>query len=243
MLHVTRSDGLPPPLHFIDQRCLQEGAKVIATDLNTEKLQELKQEQPLITTDTLDVTCKEDVERLLKDKYSDVNVLFNCAGHVFHGTLLDTEEKDWNMTFDINVKSMFYTSKTCVGLWKQKGSGGTIVNMASVASSIKGTVYRCAYAASKAAVIGLTKSIAADYVKDGIRCNAICPGTVDTPSLNSRMKASGDYETARANFITRQKMGRLGTPEEIASLFIYLASDESAFMTGETIVIDGGWSV
>lgn len=226
-------------------KCASEGARVIATDLNTEKLQELKREHPAIVTDTLDVTKRADVEHLLKEKYSDVNVLFNCAGYVFHGTLLDTEEKDWDQSFDINVKSMFHTSKTCVRMWKEKGVQGNVINMASVASSIKGAEFRCVYGASKAAVIGLTKGIAADYAKDGIRCNAICPGTIDTPSLNDRMRASvaGDYETARANFIARQKMGRLGTAEEIASLVIYLASDESAFMTGETIVIDGGWSI
>jgi NAD(P)-dependent dehydrogenase (short-subunit alcohol dehydrogenase family) len=224
-------------------KCVSEGARVIATDVNTEKLQELEREQPAIVTDTLNVTCREDVEHLLRVKYSDVNVLFNCAGYVFHGTLLDTEEKDWDHTFDLNVKSMFYTSKTCVGMWKERGVRGNIINMSSAASSIKGAVFRCIYGASKAAVIGLTKSIAADFVKDGIRCNAICPGTIDTPSLNDRMRAAGDYETARANFIARQKMGRLGTAEEIASLVVYLASDESAFVTGETVVIDGGWTL
>jgi NAD(P)-dependent dehydrogenase (short-subunit alcohol dehydrogenase family) len=211
--------------------------------MNGEKLAELKREQPAIVTDTLDVTRREDVERLLREKYSDTNVLFNCAGYVFHGTLLDTEEKDWDRSFDINVKSMFYTSKTCISMWKEKGCGGNIVNMASVVSSIKGAECRSVYGASKAAVIGLTKSIAADYVQDGIRCNAICPGTVDTPSLNDRIRAMGDHETNRAKFVARQKMGRLGTAEEIACLLVYLASDESAFVTGQTMVVDGGWSV
>ncbi|CAI8023511.1 U5 small nuclear ribonucleoprotein 200 kDa helicase [Geodia barretti] len=230
-----------------DPKTNSEGARVIATDMNGEKLAELKREQPAIVTDTLDVTRREDVERLLREKYSDTNVLFNCAGwYVFHGPLLDTEEKDWDRSFDINVKSMFYTSKTCISMWKEKGCGGNIVNMASVVSSIKGAECRSVYGASKAAVIGLTKSIAADYVQDGIRCNAICPGTVDTPSLNDRIRAMGDYETAslnRAKFVARQKMGRLGTAEEIACLLVYLASDESAFVTGQTMVIDGGWSV
>lgn len=216
---------------------------MIATDLNFEKLQELKRERPAIEIDQLDITKKDDVERMLREKHSNVNVLFNCAGWVFHGSLLDTEEKDWDNTFTINVKSMFFTSKACVSMWKEKGVAGNIINMASVASSIKGAPFRCAYMASKAAVIGLTKSIAVEYVENKIRCNAICPGTIDTPSLNDRMKAQGDYEKARAAFIARQKMGRLGSAEEVASLMVYLASDESAFVTGSSFVIDGGWSV
>ncbi|XP_064382020.1 dehydrogenase/reductase SDR family member 6-like [Halichondria panicea] len=224
-------------------RCDDEGAEVIATDLNFEKLKELQSERSSIKIDTLDVTKSEDVKAMITEKYPQLNVLFNCAGYVFNGTIETTTEKDWDRSFDINVKSMFCTSQTCIKLWKEKGVAGNIINMASVASSIKGATNRCVYGATKAAVIGLTKSIAIDYVGNKIRCNAICPGTIDTPSLNDRMKATGDYDKSRTDFITRQKLGRLGAPEEVASMFVYLASNESNFVTGTCFTIDGGWSI
>ncbi|KAL5471148.1 hypothetical protein EMCRGX_G029232 [Ephydatia muelleri] len=222
--------------------CATEGAKVIATDMNSSLLEELKGEDPRIVTELLDVTNGDQIKEVVT-KHQDINVVFNCAGWVHHGRVDSTSEQDWDRSFSINVKSMFLLSKAAVQLWKENKVAGNIINMASVASSIKGAEFRCAYGASKAAVIGLTKSIAADYVKDGIRCNAICPGTVDSPSLQDRMKAQGDYDTARKVFIERQKMGRLGKTEEVAYLFVYLASDESAFVTGTDIVIDGGWSI
>ena len=165
-------------------------------------------------------------------------MLFNCAGYVHNGTILECEERDWAFSFDLNVTAMFRLCKGLLPGMLERG-GGSIVNMASVASSVKGVPNRFAYGASKAAVIGLTKSIAADFAARNIRCNAICPGTVETPSLEDRMKSQGDYETARRAFIARQPMGRLGRPEEIAYLALYLASDESAYTTGTIHVIDG----
>jgi len=194
--------------------------------MNFEKLKGLKEECSDITIDHLDVTKGSDVEKMLKEKYPEVNVLFNCAGWVFNGTLEATSEEEWDKTFDINVKSMFYTCKTCISMWREKKVAGNIINMASVASSIKGATNRCVYGASKAAVLGLTKSIAIDYAEDRIRCNAICPGTVDTPSLRDRMSATGNYDKSRSDFIARQKLGRLATAEEVASMVVYLASTE-----------------
>ena len=170
-----------------------------------------------------------------------IDILFNCAGYVHNGTILDCSAEDWDFSFNLNVRSMFQMVKAVLPkmLAQQNGS---IINMSSVVSSIKGAPNRFVYGASKAAVIGLTKSVAADFVTQGIRCNAVCPGTVQSPSLEARLKATGDYESARKNFIARQPMGRLGTPEEIASLVTYLASDEAAFNTGQCYVIDGGWA-
>ena len=170
-----------------------------------------------------------------------IDILFNCAGYVHNGTILDCSAEDWDFSFNLNVRSMFQMVKAVLPkmLAQQNGS---IINMSSVVSSIKGAPNRFVYGASKAAVIGLTKSVAADFVSQGIRCNAVCPGTVQSPSLEARLKATGDYESARKNFIARQPMGRLGTPEEIASLVTYLASDEAAFNTGQCYVIDGGWA-
>ena len=164
------------------------------------------------------------------------------AGFVHDGTVLDCDQADWDRAFDLNVRSMFLTIKSFLPAMLEAG-GGSIVNMSSLASSLKGVPNRFVYGTTKAAVVGLTKSVAADYVSRGIRCNAICPGTVDTPSLHDRMRAQGDYQAAHAAFVARQPMGRLGTPEEIAALAVYLASDESAYCTGATHVIDGGWNI
>jgi 2-keto-3-deoxy-L-fuconate dehydrogenase len=170
-----------------------------------------------------------------------LDVLFNCAGFVHHGTILECKEKDWDFSFDLNIKSMYRTCRAFLPAMLKAGKG-SIINMSSAASSIKGVPNRFVYVSTKAAVIGLTKAIAADFIRRGIRCNAICPGTVQTPSLDQRIAAQGDVEKARAEFIARQPMGRLGSPEEIASLAVYLASDESHFTTGQTHIIDGGFT-
>jgi 2-keto-3-deoxy-L-fuconate dehydrogenase len=170
------------------------------------------------------------------------HVLFNCVGYVHEGTILDCSDRDWNPSFDINVASKFRICRAFLPAMLTAGSGSSI-NMASIVSSLKGAPNRFAYAASKAAVIGLTKAIAADFVSQGIRCNALCPGTVDTPSLYDRMARQGDVDVARASFVARQPMGRLDRPEEIAGAALYLASDQSAFVTGQTMIIDGGWSI
>jgi 2-keto-3-deoxy-L-fuconate dehydrogenase len=167
-------------------------------------------------------------------------VLFNCAGYVHSGTILDCDEAAWAFSNDLNVNAMYRTIRAFLPAMLENG-GGSIVNMASVASSIKGVPGRFAYGATKAAVIGLTKAVAADFVGQGVRCNAICPGTVETPSLNQRLADTGDYEAARQAFTARQPMGRLGKPEELAQLALYLASDESTFTTGQIHIIDGGW--
>jgi len=210
-----------------------EGAEVIATDIDEGKLAGLMG----CITRRLDVTDAEAVRRFVADT-GPVDVLFNCAGYVHNGTILECEERDWAFSFDLNVTAMYRLCKGVLPGMLERG-GGSIVNMASVASSVKGVPNRFAYGASKAAVIGLTKSIAADFAARNIRCNAICPGTVETPSLEERMRAQGDYESARRAFIARQPMGRLGRPEEIAYLALYLASDESAYTTGTIHVIDG----
>ena len=171
-----------------------------------------------------------------------IDVLFNCAGMVATGTVLDCSDEEWGRSLDVNVTGMFRLIQAFLPGMLEHG-GGSIINMASVVGAPKGAPNRCAYATSKAAVVGLTKSVAADYVALGIRCNAICPGTIKTPSLNDRLHATGDYESALASFRERQPMGRLGQPAEIAALALYLASDESAFMTGQCVVIDGGWSI
>ena len=169
-------------------------------------------------------------------------MLFNCAGYVHNGTVLEASEDDWDFAFDLNAKAQFRTTRAVLPGMLERG-GGTIVNMSSLASSMKGVPNRCVYGASKAAVIGLTKAVAADYVTQGIRCNAICPGTVDSPSLHDRLRATGDYDAAMVAFINRQPMGRIAQPEEIAALVVYLASDESAYVSGQAIAIDGGWSI
>ena len=210
-----------------------EGAQVIATDINEAKLAGLAGCQ----TERLDVT---DADAILTfaARHGAIDVLFNCAGYVHHGTILETTEQDWDFSFDLNVRSMFRLTRAFLPAMLAQGHGN-IVNMASVAGSVKGVPNRFVYGASKAAVIGLTKSVAIDFVTRGIRCNAICPGTVETPSLGERIAAQGDAEKARAAFIARQPMGRLGTAEEIAHLALYLASDESAYTTGAIHIIDG----
>ena len=219
----------------------REGASVVATDINDGALAALAEEAADIEIRHLDVTDESGVKDLAAELGA-VDVLFNCAGFVHHGSILDCEPADWDRSFDINVRSMFLTISAFLPAMLAAG-GGSIINISSLASSLKGVAVRCAYGASKAAVIGLTKAVAADYVTRGIRCNAICPGTVDTPSLHDRMRAQGDYEAAHAAFVARQPMGRLGTPEEIAALAVYLASDESAYTTGGAHVIDGGWYI
>ena len=217
-----------------------EGAEVIASDINDGALAELHAIDG-ITALKLDVTDAAAVEAAIAD-VGTLDVLFICAGYVANGTILECEEKDWDFSFDLNVKAMYRLIRLTLPAMLESG-GGSIINMSSVASSIKGVPNRFAYSASKAAVIGLTKAVAADFVTRGIRCNAICPGTVDSPSLHDRLRATGDYETALAEFIARQPMGRIGTAAEIAALAVWLASDEAAFVTGQTHVIDGGWAI
>ncbi|NXI22495.1 BDH2 dehydrogenase, partial [Sterrhoptilus dennistouni] len=218
----------------------KEGAKVIATDINESKLQELGK-YPGIQIQVLDVTKKEQIENLAK-KIEKIDVLCNIAGFVHHGTILECEEQDWDFTMNLNVRSMYLMIKTSL-LQMLKQKSGNIINMSSVASSIKGVVNRCVYSTSKAAVIGLTKAVAADFIEQGIRCNCICPGTVDTPSLRERIQARPNPEQALKDFLARQKTGRMATAEEVAHLFVYLASDESAYVTGNELIIDGGWSL
>jgi 2-keto-3-deoxy-L-fuconate dehydrogenase len=217
------------------------GAIVWATDINESALRALESEHPVIVTRVLDVRSRADVTSLVKE-IGRIDVLFNCAGYVHQGSILDCSEKDWDFSFDLNIGSMYRTCKAVLPSMLAAGSG-SVINMSSIVSSLKGAPNRFVYGATKAAVIGLTKSIAADFVTKGIRCNALCPGTIETPSLGDRIAAQGEYDTVRAAFIARQPMGRLGTPEEIAAAALYLASDESSFMTGQALVVDGGWSI
>ncbi len=216
-----------------------EGAEVIATDINAEALADLA-DVAGVTTRVLNVRDLEAVQ-IAAAEIGAIDVLFNCAGFVHHGTVLDCDEAAFDFSFDLNVKAMYRMIRTFLPAMLENG-GGSIINMASVASSIIGAPNRFVYGASKAAVIGLTKSVAADFITKGIRCNALCPGTIESPSLDARMRAMGDYETAKATFMARQPMGRLGKPEEVASLVVFLASDESSLITGHPFVIDGGWS-
>lgn len=218
--------------------CLHEGATVWATDINGSKLLELENEQS-INIRTLDVTNLNEVQTVCME-IGAVDLLVNCAGYVHVGNILACSNEAWEQSFEINVKGMFMVTREILPSMLAAG-GGAIVNIASVASSIKGVKERCAYSASKGAVIGFTKSIAADYIDQGIRCNAICPGTVDTPSLQDRIRATGGNENeVRASYISRQPMGRLGNAEEIAQACVYLASDDAEFMTGTEFIIDGG---
>jgi 2-keto-3-deoxy-L-fuconate dehydrogenase len=216
----------------------REGAQVWATDINLAKLAELGSING-ITTHPLDVRDTAAVKKFAGET-GPIDVLFNCAGFVHNGTVLDCTDEQWDFAFDLNVKSMFRTIQAFLPGMLAKNEG-CIINMSSVASSIKGVPSRFIYTTTKAAVIGLTKSVAADYVGKGIRCNAICPGTVQSPSLEDRLRALGDYEKARAAFIARQPIGRLGTPEEIADLAVYLAT--AGYTTGQCHIIDGGWAV
>jgi 2-keto-3-deoxy-L-fuconate dehydrogenase len=218
----------------------REGAQVWATDLNGKTLGEIEGKDA-IRTRVLDVTDEAAIAKTSKE-IGDMDVLFNCAGIVHHGTILDCAPKDWDQAFAVNVKSMYLVSRAFLPGMLRKGRG-SIINMASVASSIRGLPNRFVYGASKAAVIGLTKAIAADYVGKGIRCNAICPGTVDTPSLQGRINAQPDPVQARKDFVARQPMGRLGTVEDITGILVFLASDESLFATGNAYSIDGGMTI
>jgi 2-dehydro-3-deoxy-L-fuconate 4-dehydrogenase len=219
----------------------REGAQVIATDIAPASLASLASAQPGVRTEVLDVTDSRAVDVLAR-RLPPIDVLVNAAGFVHHGTILECSEAEWAKTLSINLTGMMHTIQAWLpGMLALKR--GSIINVASVASSIRGVPSRFAYSASKAGVIGLTKSVAADFVTRGIRCNAICPGTADTPSLAQRLKDTGDEAAARAAFIARQPMGRLGTADEIAALGVYLASDESGFTTGAIHVIDGGWTM
>ncbi len=218
----------------------REGANVIATDVNTETLATLEGENPNIQTHALDVTDGDAIGKIATDLGA-VDVIFNCAGYVHNGTILDCTEADWDRSFDVNIKSMYRIIRAFLPAMIEAG-GGSILNISSVASSVTAAPNRFAYGATKAAVIGLTKAIAVDFVGKNIRCNAVCPGTVESPSLNERMAAAGDYDSMRAKFLERQPMGRFAQPEEIASLCVYLASDEAAFATGQTYTLDGGWT-
>lgn len=223
----------------------REGAEVIATDLKAELVKDLTSlgiaaVHPLDVRDTAAV-------RGLAGRVGAVDVLFNCAGYVHHGTALTTSDEDWDFSFDVNVKSMHRTVGAFLPGMLERG-GGAIINVASGASSVRGIANRYVYGASKAAVIGLTKSVAADFIRRGIRCNAICPGTIQSPSLDDRIatqaKAQGKtLEEIRQQFIDRQPMGRLGTPEEIAAMAVYLASDESSYATGQIYLVDGGFAL
>jgi 2-keto-3-deoxy-L-fuconate dehydrogenase len=217
----------------------REGARVIATDIDATALESIAGTAN-IEAQALDVTDSAAIGELCA-RHADLDILFNVAGWVHHGTIEDCDRADWDRSLMINLTSMYETSRAVVPGMVKHG-GGVILNMSSVASSVTGAPNRFAYGASKAGVIGLTKAIAADYVAQNVRCNVICPGTVDSPSLQGRMRAQGDYEQARQMFVSRQPMGRLGTPEEIAELAVYLVSDESAFTTGAVHVVDGGWT-
>jgi 2-keto-3-deoxy-L-fuconate dehydrogenase len=218
------------------EACVAEGAQVVATDINMERLGTLTG-AIVRRLDVMDLSAIAAAEK----EIGAIDVLVNCAGFVHHGTILDCEEKDFDFSTNLNVRAAYRMIRAFLpGMLDRQN--GAIVNVSSIASSVIGVPNRFIYGVTKAALIGLTKSIAVEYVTKGIRCNAICPGTVQTPSLEERMQARGDVEEARKAFIARQPMGRLGRPEEIASLAVYLASDESAFVTGQEFIIDGGWT-
>jgi 2-keto-3-deoxy-L-fuconate dehydrogenase len=218
-----------------------EGATVWATDIKEESLAALSQERPGIQTRRLNVRETREVDSMAAELGA-LDVLFNCAGFVHHGTVLECSEEDWDFSFDLNVKSMYRSCHAFLPAMLQAGKG-SIINMSSAASSIKAAPNRFVYGSTKAAVIGLTKAIAADFIRRGIRCNAICPGTVHSPSLDQRIAAQGDVEKTYAEFVARQPLGRIGRPEEIAALAVYLASDESSYTTGQIHIIDGGFSI
>jgi 2-keto-3-deoxy-L-fuconate dehydrogenase len=230
----------------IAEAFIGEGATVIATDLAEDKLDGLKAKQRR----KLDVRSFADVEALARDlngAFGVLNILVNCAGYVHQGTVLECSEKDWDFSFDLNVKSMHRTIKTFLPAMLEKKSG-SIVNISSAVSSIRGVPNRYAYGATKAAVIGLTKAVAADFIKQGIRCNAICPGTVESPSLDERITALSkqtgrSFDAVQEDFIARQPMGRLGTPAEVAALALFLASDEASYITGQAHLVDGGMAL
>lgn len=215
---------------------VREGAIVWATDVNGDAVASIKGAKGRL----LNVLDPSAIEAFAEEA-GPIDVLFNCAGVVHAGSILECPESDWDFAFNLNVKAQYRMIKAFLPGMLDKGRG-SIINMASVASSVKGVPNRFAYCASKAAVIGMTKALAADFVTKGVRANAVCPGTVESPSLHDRLKATGDYEKAMRDFIARQPMGRIGDPVEIAALVVYLASDESAFTTGQTHIIDGGWA-
>ena len=218
-----------------------EGANVTATDLNDKTLAELNKEYPKIKVHTLDSTDNDATLEFMKS-VDKVDVLFNAVGFVHHGTILECNEKDWDFSFNVNIKAMYFMCKSVLPLMI-KQNGGSIINISSIASSLKGLPNRFVYGTTKAAIIGFTKSIASDFVKQNIRCNAIAPGTVFSPSWQERVNQSPDPIQAKKDFIARQPMGRLGTAEEIASMAIYLAGDESKFTTGNTFSVDGGMTI
>jgi 2-dehydro-3-deoxy-L-fuconate 4-dehydrogenase len=219
----------------------QQGATIWATDIDKEGLKKLGAQYPSIKTMVVDVTDDKDIQSLKKE-ISNPDVLFNCAGFVHNGNILDCKQDDWDFSFKLNVESCYKMIKAFLPGMLANG-GGSIVNMSSIASSLKGAPNRFVYAATKAAVIGLTKSVAIDYVKQGIRCNAVCPGTIDSPSLQDRLNAFDDPVQARQDFEARQPIGRIGRVDEVAKLVLFLASDDSSYCTGSTYAVDGGWSI
>lgn len=218
-----------------------EGAEVWATDLDPAKLSDLAAEASGLHTRVLDVLAEEEIAGLAAELGA-LDVLFNCAGHVHHGTVLETSDRDWDFAFRLNVRSMFWTIRAFLPAMIAAG-GGSIVNVASVVGSVKGVPNRFAYGATKGAVVGLTKSVAADFIGKGIRCNAICPATIHTPSWEGRVAAAADPAQAERDFLARQPLGRIGTPKEVAALAVYLAADESAYTTGAVHLIDGGMAM
>ena len=217
-----------------------EGAEVFATDINPEGLAQLKSEATG-TLEIFELDVRSEASVVAGVAVAQPDVLFNCAGFVHNGTVLEASDEDWDFAFDLNVRSMLRTVRAALPGMLERGSG-SIINMSSACSSVIGAPNRFVYGTTKAAVLGLTKSVAIDYITKGIRCNAICPGTVESPSLQDRLHATGDYEAAMKAFVSRQPMGRIAKAEEIAALVVYLASDESAFTTGQAHIIDGGWS-
>ena len=217
-----------------------EGAEVFATDINPEGLAQLKSEATG-TLEIFELDVRSEASVVAGVSVAQPDVLFNCAGFVHNGTVLEASDEDWDFAFDLNVRSMLRTVRAALPGMLERGSG-SIINMSSACSSVIGAPNRFVYGTTKAAVLGLTKSVAIDYITKGHRCNAICPGTVESPSLHDRLHATGDYEAAMKAFIARQPMGRIAKAEEIAALVVYLASDESAFTTGQAHIIDGGWS-
>ena len=218
-----------------------EGAKVFATDINIDALKTLSAENSDIEIFQLDVLDPIAIAKA-PEKTGPLTTLFNCAGFVHNGTILDMSDDDWDFSFTLNVRSQFRLIRAYLpGMLSKKD--GSIINMASVASSIKGAPNRCLYGSTKAAILGLTRAVAADYVSKGIRCNALCPGTIMTPSLKDRMRETGDYENAKIEFLARQPIGRFATSEEVTGILIHLASDESKFTTGTFQIVDGGWSL
>jgi 2-keto-3-deoxy-L-fuconate dehydrogenase len=230
----------------ITEAFMVEGASVIASDLAVDKLDGLKVKQRR----KLDVRSLAEIEALARDigrEFGALDILVNCAGYVHQGSLLECSEKDWDFSFDLNVKSMHRTIKTFLPAMLEKKSG-SIINISSAVSSIRGVPNRYVYGATKAAVIGLTKSVAADFIKQGIRCNAICPGTIESPSLDERVTALSketgrSFEAVQQDFVARQPMGRLGTPTEVAALVLFLASDEASYITGQAHLVDGGMAL